>query len=183
MGGKPRLLYLGDCYGPDITAVFYAISAPEKINKDIDMKKAFTLIELLVVVLIIGILAAVALPQYRVAVSKTKTTQYMICTNALVRALQEYHLANNAWPADGSDISEIAETSLSFYYWVNRRDTATEAVVLICGNSQIHIEEGGNKITRFCRAHKDDAITKQACKSLTGSSIGIENGDYLIYQF
>ena len=57
-------------------------------------KKAFTLIELLVVVLIIGILAAIALPGYQKAVEKSRMTQALVIANALQKGVDAYILEN-----------------------------------------------------------------------------------------
>ena len=58
------------------------------------MKKAFTLIELLVVVLIIGILAAIALPQYQKAVQKSKAAELQTLITSVVKA-QDLSLMDN----------------------------------------------------------------------------------------
>lgn len=74
-----------------------------KINKN-----GFTLLELLVVVLIIGVLAAITLPQYQKVIERAKMAEAVIVVKAIAQAQQNYYLVNDAY-ADCLDFNAVDE--------------------------------------------------------------------------
>ena len=68
------------------------------------MKKGFTLIELLVVVLIIGILSAVALPQYQKSVEKARISQLYVLLSAIDKAQSVHFMENGSYAENFVDL-------------------------------------------------------------------------------
>ena len=104
--------------------------------------KAFTLIELLVVVLIIGILAAVAVPQYQKAVEKTRNAIYLPILVALRDAQQVYFMSNNSYADSMSEIdvdvplpNSLASSSCGNYVKSTDAIRSDDRVMIILNNA------------------------------------------------
>ncbi len=81
--------------------------------------KAFTLIELLVVILIIGILTAIALPQYRKAVTRAKNREAILAMRAIGQEIEMYNLENGALPTEkSSDFSILSIEPPASKHWM-----------------------------------------------------------------
>jgi len=157
-------------------------------------QKAFTLIELLVVVLIIGILAAVAVPQYQKVVYKSRYSTLKNLTKAIADAQEIYYLANGAYATSCDELSVSTGGSLNGNHNVEYSSwghCACYERYVYCRNSQIGMDyriygnfqpsgyttQAGK---RLCAARNQnlDSVQNKVCKQETDNGNHGFYGDY-----
>jgi type IV pilus assembly protein PilA len=100
----------------------------------------FTLIELLIVVAIIGILAAIAVPQYQTYTKKAKFTEVVNATSSLKTAVEGCLLAGNAVGACESGENGVPVNSDASYGAVSSIQVATDGTNVITATASASLD-------------------------------------------
>lgn len=143
-------------------------------------KQGFTLIELLVVVLIIGVLAAMALPQYRVAVGMSRASTMYAFMRGVDQAQQAFYMANNRYATTFDSLSVgIPPGFTKTDERTIRKGRMACWLMTEHGNAEISIkcseeitgvvlEKYHNRTYYICWAATNKELNKQICRNLSG---------------
>ena len=147
---------------------------PDGKNRPKSVLGGFTLMELLVVVLIIGILAAIALPRYSLAVRKAKAATVLATLNKMMEASDVYYMANGTYTTDmealdatlaNTDPYKITLQDEGFRWEANAQNKPGYPILQVFGTYRVPVY-GHQRKWRLCIGGTDE--TAAVCKSLGG---------------
>ena len=144
------------------------------------MKKGFTLIELLVVVLIIGILASIALPQYTKAVERARAAEAAVDMGVLTQAVDRYVLESGLPTSGTVEIEDDLDIALP------HTDKFNFAVRCDGAGCAVDIEQVADNFALY--ATRDDAgvWTKECVYKTTagqGACTGLDGNGYTYREY
>ena len=151
-----------------------------KLRSRIQDEKGFTLIELLVVILIIGILAAIALPAFLNQRAKAQDSEAKSAVRTAQTAMETYYTDNQTYAQVGStalltqiqNIEPALQNANGLTVTPNSTDPKTGYTVTVTskGNDQnkFAITNTSGVVTRHCGTATGDTAGKGGCPS-TGS--------------
>jgi len=140
-------------------------------------KKGFTLIELLIVVLIIGILAALAVPQYQKAVAKSRLSTIKNLVQAITEAEEVYYLANGHYTENINDLDITKPNNIYCGLWACENCQKAVACQVYINNIRLMYyhyfnfdSTRPNKTSCLCYSSDTKDICNQTCQDETGSN-------------
>ncbi len=134
--------------------------------------KGFTLIELLVVVLIIGILAAIALPQYKKAILKSRATEAFTILKAIADAQKRYYLVNDSCTKNLSNLD--ININNNFYKFDCQNCEGCCCYARPINGSKPYFESSGKINRLYCRG------TEKECELFSKNNI---SSDYWVIHY
>jgi type IV pilus assembly protein PilA len=150
--------------------------------------EGFTLIELLVVIIIIGILAAIALPSFLSQTAKARQSEGKTYVGSINRGQQAYYLENQAFAAKITDLELALSDSKNFSYITsgakagdtNTTVTATPKTDSVKGYFGIVYLDGQNAKGGICEATTPGAAkVPSASAPAAGAALTCTNGALL----